>query len=156
MLKLTQLVGFGAGGAPDVTPEPINFSDVADAGVTASAGTNVVTILGIDTAITLRLTLTSAMTALQSLHVYREGVEVTSGTSGVSIDVTVSNGHSLQYFFTNAEDNTTWSGTATLINLSDGGATLETFGYSLQDTGTGGGGWWGGGGGEGGAGWNPP
>lgn len=156
MLTLTQLAGCGAGGTNTVTPQPIDFSDVVDAGVTASAGTNVVTIQGVDLAITLRLTLTSQMSSLQVLHVYRNGTEIASGTSGTTMDVVVSNGQSLQYFFTNAEDNSLWSGTGTVTNLSYGGATLDTFSYSLQDTGTGGGGGgWSGGGGGGGE-WNPP
>lgn len=63
MLKLTQLVGFasGGGGGTDATPNAIDFNDISDAGITASAFTNVVTISGIDTTITVRLTVTSAM-----------------------------------------------------------------------------------------------
>jgi hypothetical protein len=79
---------------------------------------------------------------------------VAEGTSGTTIDVTVANNQTLQFIFTNANDNTIWSGTATLTNLSDAGATLDTFTYSLQDTGTGGGS--GGGGAGGGWGGDPP
>ena len=150
MLKLTHLAGFAVGGGPDATPDPIDFVDIADAGVTASAGTNVVSITGIDTTITLRLTLTSAMAAQQIVHVFRDGIEVATGVAGTTIDIDVANNQTLQYFFTNAADNTTWSGTATLTNLSDAGATLDSFTYLLQDTGTGGG-FGGGGGGGGGA-----
>lgn len=153
MLKLTHLLGFGVGGGPDATPDAIDFTDIADAGVTASAATNVVAVTGIGGAITLRLTLSSDMTDLKVVHCYVDGLAVAEGTAGTTIDVTVTNNRTLQFIFTNADDNTIWSGTATLTNLSDAGATLDTFAYSLQDTGTGGGGSGGGGGGWGG---DPP
>ena len=38
--------------------------------------------------------------------------------------------------FTNSQNLTTWSGTATVTNESDFGAVLDTFTYTLQDTGT--------------------
>lgn len=136
MLKLTQLAGFGSGGGgTDATPNAIDFNNISDSGFTASAGTNVVTITGIDTTITLRLTLTSGMSGLRVVTVYRNGAFVSQGTSGTTIDVAMTNGQTLQYFFTNSQDASTWSGTATVTNLSDGGATLDTFTYTLQDTG---------------------
>jgi hypothetical protein len=74
------------------------------------------------------------------VDVFRDGLAVGQGTSGATIDVTIGNGQTLQYAFTNVADNTTWSGTATLTNVSDANAVLDTFAYSLQDTGAGGGG----------------
>lgn len=150
MLKLTHLSGFGVGGGPAATPDPIDFNDIADAGVTASAATNVVTVTGIGVAILLRLTLSDGMSALQTVEAYRDGTMVAQGTSGTTIDVTIANSQTLQFIFTNAVHETIWSGIATLTNLSDAGAVLDTFAYDLQDTGIGGGG---GGGGWGG---NPP
>ncbi|MFM9863663.1 MAG: hypothetical protein ACKVRO_08650 [Micropepsaceae bacterium] len=148
MLKLTNLSGFAAGGGPDATPDALAFGSIFDAGVTASAATNVATVTGLGVAIALRLTLSSDMTDLQVVHVYVNGLQVAEGTSGATIDVNVANNQTLQFIFTNADDNTIWAGTATLTNLSDAGVTLDTFDYWLQDTGLGGGG----GGGEG----NPP
>lgn len=137
MLKLTQLAGFGSGGGGnDATPDAIDFNNVSDAGLVASAGTNVVTITGIDTTITLRLTLSSGMSGTRVVSIYRNGSFLSQGSSGTTIDVTMQNGQTLQYFFTNSLDATTWSGTATVSNLSDGGATLDTFTYTLQDTGS--------------------
>ncbi|MEQ1868222.1 MAG: hypothetical protein ABL996_26695 [Micropepsaceae bacterium] len=137
MLQLTQLIGFGSGGGgTDVTPNGIDFVDISDSGFTASAGTNVVTISGIDTTITLRLTLTVAMASGRVVYVYRDGFLATSGSSGTTIDVTITNGQTLQYFFTNSQNLTTWSGTATVTNESDLSAVLDTFTYTLQDTGT--------------------
>lgn len=150
MLKLTHLAGFSVGGGPAATPDPIDFNDIADAGVTASAATNVVTVTGIGVAIVLRLTLSDAMSAQQTVEAYRDGVLVAEGASGTTIDITIANNQTLQFIFTNALNTVLWSGIATLTNLSDAGAVLDTFAYDLQDTGTGGGG---GGGGWGG---NPP
>lgn len=141
MLKLTQLVGFGAGGSGvDKTPAPVDFTDIADAGVTASAGTNVVTITAIDLPITLRLTVSEPMSAERTVSTYRDGVLAATANAGTTTDVVMTTGQTLQYVFVNAQDNTTWSGTATLTNVTDGNATLDTFAYSLQDTGSGGGG----------------
>ena len=139
MLKLTQLVGFGgAGGGTDVTPAPIDFSDVFDAAIVASGATNPVTISGIDTTITLRLTLTTSMTSQRVVDVYRDSVFVAQGAAGTSVDVALTNGQTLYFNFTNSQNNTTWSGTATVTNVSDGDVVLDTFNYTLQDTGTGG------------------
>jgi hypothetical protein len=139
MLKLTQLTGFAAGGGTvDATPDPIAFDDISDAGVTASATTTLVTISGIDTTITLRLTLTASMSASQIVDVYRDGGFVTQGASGTTVDVAMTNGQTLQYNFTNALDGTSWTGTATVTNVSDGNAVLDTFAFTLIDTGSGG------------------
>lgn len=137
MLKLTQLTGFGSGGGGiDLTPNAIAFDDIFDIGLTASVGTNVVTITGIDTSITLRLTLTEGMTGFRTVSVLRNGAFLTSGSSGTTIDAVLMNGQTLQYHFVNAEDLSEWIGTATVSNLSDGGAILDTFDYYLQDTGS--------------------
>jgi hypothetical protein len=140
MLKLTQLAGFGSGGGgTDATPNAINFGDISDSGFTATAGTSVATVTGIDTTITLRLSLSASMSGVRAVSVYRNGAFVSQKTSGTTIDLTIMNGETFQYFFTNALDNTTWSGTATLSNLSDGGTILDTFAFTLQDTGEDGG-----------------
>lgn len=154
MLKLTQLVGFGAGGGgADKTPGPIDFVDIADAGVTASAATNAVTISGIDVPITLRLTVSQPMTDERTVSTYRDATLVGTANTGSTTDVVVSNGQTLQYIFVNAQDNSFWTGTATVTNVTDANATLDTFAYDLQDTGSGGGG---GGGGVSVAEQNPP
>lgn len=141
MLKLTQLVGFasGGGGGTDATPNAIDFNDISDAGITASAFTNVVTISGIDTTITVRLTVTSAMSGQRPVYVYRDGGWVSTTTSGTTVDVTMTNNQTLQYGFANSQNSTTWSGTATVTNESDAGAVLDSFTYTLTDTGSGGG-----------------
>jgi hypothetical protein len=140
MLKLTQLIGFGVGGAStDASPNPIDFDDISDAGVTAAAATNTVTIAGTDIPITLRLTLTDPMSPERTVSVYRDGSLAGSANSGTTIDVAMTNGQTLQYGFVNAQDNSLWIGTATVTNVTDANAVLDTFAYSLQDTGSGGG-----------------
>lgn len=97
MLKLTHLAGFAAGGGPGVVPDPIDFADIFDAGVTATAGTNVVTVTGITVAITLRLTLSVAMSPLKVVEVYRDGSLFALGSSGTTVDVTIANNQTLQF-----------------------------------------------------------
>lgn len=149
MLHLTQLAGFGAQSAnADFTPNPITIANIADAGFVATAQTNTVTITGIDASVTLRLTLSAAMSPERTVDAWRDGELVNQGTAGSTIDVTLTNAQTLHYAFANAADLTTWSGTATLTNLTDANAVLATFTFALQDTGSGGGGGGGGGGGE--------
>jgi len=138
MLTLTQHIGFGSGsgGGTDVTPNAIAFNDVWDQGFVADAATNVQTISGIDTTITLRLQVTVGMSNVQTLKVYRNGALVFTVISGDYVDVDMTNGQTLQYAFRNSENFSEWQGTATLTNLSDGGATLDTFAYYLSDTGS--------------------
>lgn len=140
MLTLTQLAGFGSGGGggTDATPNAIDFADISASDTVAVAFTNVVTIGGIDMAITLRLTLTAAMAAKNTVSVYRDGALVATGNSGTTIDVDLTNAQTLQYAFANTQNSTIWSGTASVSNLSAGGAVLDTFAYTLEDTGTGG------------------
>ena len=141
MLHLTHLIGFGAGSSgADKTPDAIAFADIFDAGVTAAASTDTVAITGIDVAITLRLSLTAPMSSERIVTVYRDGTPVETASSGTTVDVVMTNGQTLQYLFVNAQDNSTWNGTATVTNLTDASATLDTFAFLLQDTGSGGGG----------------
>ena len=141
MLHLTQFAGFGAqSAAADVTPNPINIPNIADAGFVASAQTITAAITGIDAGVNLRLTLSSAMSPERTVDVYRDGTPAGQGTAGSTIDVTLTNTQTLHYAFSNAADLTTWSGTATLTNLTDANTILASFTFNLQDTGSGGGG----------------
>jgi hypothetical protein len=137
MLTTTQLIGFGSGGGgTDVTPGAIAFDDVWDQGFVASAATNVQTVSGIDTTITLRLSVSVAMSSVQTIRVYRSGVLVATASSGSFVDVGMTNDQTLQYLFTNSANFTEWTGTATLTNRSDGDAVLDMFTYYLYDTGS--------------------
>ena len=147
MLQMTQLAGFGAQAlTPDVTPNAITIGDMSAAGFVATALTNAVTISGINAPITLRFAVSTPMTLARTVTIFRDGTPVLVGDSGNAVDVTVTNGQVLQAELANALDLTTWTGTVSLINLTDANTTLSTFAFSLQDTGSGGGG--GGGGGQ--------
>jgi hypothetical protein len=149
MLQSTQLAGFGAQAlAADVTPNAITIGDLSAAGFVATALTNAVTISGINSAVTLRFSVSTSMTPARTLTVFRDGTPVAIGDSGNAVDVTVTNGQVLQAELANALDLTTWTGTVSLINLTDANTSLTTFAFSLQDTGSGGGGGGGGGGGQ--------
>lgn len=141
MLQLTHLAGFMAfAPGSDITPNPVSIPDIANAGFVASAQTVPVIITGIDTQVTLRLTLTAALSSARIIAVYRDATLAAQADAGNFIDVTISNAQSLTYEFVNALDLSFWSGTATLTNLSDANATLATFAFTLHDTGSGGGG----------------
>jgi hypothetical protein len=139
LLKLTHLGGFAAGAA-DVRPNAVNFTDISVLDNPASGATNVVTFTGIDVTIALRLSLSSNMSFDNIVDVFRDGSPVAQGTSGATIDVSVANNQTLQFTFTNTMPVTTWSGTATLTNLTDANAVLDTFTYALTHIGGGGGG----------------
>lgn len=148
MLTLTQLCAFGATNSADLVPDHFVLSDIIDAGFIASARTSIATITGISAPISLRLQLTSPMTAARTLAILVNGSAAAQASSGTVLDVTIANGQTLQIEMANAEDVSTWSGTATLSNLSSAGTPLASFTFNLQDTGSGGGGGGGGGGGE--------
>ena len=148
MLQLTSLMGFAAQSqAADITPNPVTIADITAAGFIASALTGPILISGINMPITLRFQLSSPLGTTRTITLYRDSVQVAVGDSGTFLDIPVSNGQVLQAELANATDLTTWSGTVSLVNLSDAGAALASFAFSLQDTGSGSGGGGGGGGG---------
>ncbi|MEQ1756580.1 MAG: hypothetical protein ABL973_20865, partial [Micropepsaceae bacterium] len=141
MLQLTQLLGFAARSqAADLTPNLVSIADVTNAGFVASALTTPVTITGIDAPVTLRLTVSSPLAVTRTASIFRDALLVAQADNGSFVDFQMNNAQSLQIELANATDLTTWSGTATLSNLSDGGVILATFAFTLQDTGSGGGG----------------
>ncbi len=149
MLTLTSLCGFASATADaDVTPDPISWPPLSDAGFVATVLTPPVTISGISIPVTLRASVSVPLTAQRTLGVLRDGIQVAQASSGFAADFTIGNGQTLQIELANASDLTTWSGTLSLNNLSGASALLASCPFSLQDTGSGGGGGGGGGGGE--------
>ena len=146
MLCLTQFCAFGVSNPADLVPDPFSLSDLNDAGFVASARTNIITLTGISSPITLRLQVTSPMSTARVLTIFVDGSEVVLATSGTQADFAIANGQTLQIEMSNAQDVSTWSGTAALSNLSSANTLLASFAFSLQDTGSGGGGGGGGGG----------
>jgi hypothetical protein len=122
-----QSEGVGGGGS-DVTPDAINFNNIV---AFASFGTtNTVTISGIDAPITLRATWTASGTPILG-YWYVNGALVSIGTS--PRDVTVTNGATV-YFRAYMTDEGASTGTVTVTNQSDGGATLDTFTFYIEYT----------------------
>jgi hypothetical protein len=154
MLRLTALAGFGGVSAgPDITPDAFSWPDLANAGFVAMALTPAVTLTGISVPILLRASVSSPLSPTRTLTLLRDGIPVLTASQGLSADILVVNGQTLQVELANATDLTVWWGTLSLANLSAAGATLASCTFTLQDTGSaGGGGGGGGGGGDGGGG----
>ena len=131
--------GVGGGGS-DKTPGAINFDNIFD--YARFGATNTVTISGIDAPITLRATWTASGTPIFA-YWYVNGALVAFGAS--PRDVTVTNGATL-YFVAYMTGDGASTGTVTVTNQSDGGATLDTFTFYLEYTSYYGGGGGGGGG----------
>lgn len=149
MLSLTNLCGFAsAADGPDVRPDPVSWPPLDNAGFVATALTPAVAITGIAVPILLRVAVSTPLDATRTLTVLRDGLPVAEATSGSALDVTFADGQVLQVGLANAADLTTWVGTLSLANLSDGATALAACSFRLQDTGSAGGG--GGGGGSGG------
>lgn len=98
MLHLTQLAGFASQSATaDIMPDPITIPNISDAGFVASAQTNTVAITGINASVTLRLTLSVAMSPERTIDAWRDGALVNQSTAGSTIDVTLTNMQTLHY-----------------------------------------------------------
>ncbi len=138
MLRLTQLAGFGVAAGGDRTPNAIdlgNISATATEPNDAVATNAAVAVSGINEAITLRITLTAAMSGTRIVEALVNGAVAATGNAGTTLDVVVNDGQTLAYRFSNTINSVggggnTWSGTATVTNVSDGDAVLDTFTYS--------------------------
>lgn len=151
MLSLTSLCGFAATTeGPDTRPDPVTWGPLDNAGFVASAMTPPAAITGIAVPVLLRVAVSTPLDTTRTLTVLRDGLPVATATAGSTLDVTFADGQVLQVELANAADLTTWSGTLSLANLSDGATVLAACSFRLQDTGSAGGGDGGGGGGGGG------
>ena len=119
--------------ASDITPDAISFADISISDDDGVALTDTVTISGITEPVILQLALSSAMSADRVIDVNRSGSFIGSYGSGSVILIEVSNGDTLYFIFTNGQDGSTWGGTATLTNSTDGGAAVDSFTYSLTN-----------------------
>lgn len=107
------------GGAADVTPNAVNWTDATEVGL---ARTNTQTISGINTAITLTITYTG--TGRRALYYSLNGgfdLDITVQPASIS----VSNGDTLNFAMEGYRPPQT--STITVKNASDGDATLDTF-----------------------------
>jgi hypothetical protein len=132
MLTLTALAGFGVSSAQaDASINPFTIDGIADTAPTAFAQTSDVIITGINVPVTLRLSLTQAATGGRIASVIRNNLVVAQVTAGTATEFQVSAGQALRFAFQNPVLPSLWSGTATLVNLTDGGAQIASFSYVL-------------------------
>lgn len=127
---------------PDVTPDPVNWTDSFASGptndsfipgVSVGGNTNNQTITGINVPITLRATCSRPLNAGENLAAYVNGSlyaeEMTIGES--TMDVTVNNGDVVLFRFGGFYTTTV---TFTITNTSDGNAILDTFNSTVVKT----------------------
>lgn len=119
----------------DATPSAIDWTDTGNGVGTGIGSTNTPTISGIDVPITLRLSWTVSGNPLAAMYVSVNGSAAASGATS-PLDFVVSNGQTVGFSYTNFTgyfyDTVSTSGTATVTNLTDGGATLDTFTYDVS------------------------
>lgn len=105
---------YGAEASVDVTPDAVNWTDVTG---TVQGSTNAQTITGISTSITIAATVTG-------------GASISANVAGNPTSLPASVSNNQQVTFTLFGSNI--SGSVTVINQSDGNATLDTFNYGLD------------------------
>lgn len=138
-----------AAGGGDVTPTSISgsFNDVVVTNGSGIETTNEVTIAGITSPIVVRFAWTSTSSSPTKARIMKNGAAVQ--TYGLTyVEVTCINGDKLKWetyaAYTHPAGNYD-TGTVTVTNQSDGGATLDSFAFACQYVRTGGGGGGGGG-----------
>lgn len=106
------------GGGGDVTPNAVNWNDVAAPG----GSTNTVTITGIDTAINLSISWTGY--AIGQFNVYKNDSETSLADNDSPFTLSVSNNDEIYFYAFTA---TAQSISMTVTNASDGNTVLDTF-----------------------------
>lgn len=111
----------------DVTPNALNWNNISTSA--SSGSTNTQTISGINTTITLRVTYTRDDEAY-TLVTYVNGTSVGGAQAPSNYTFNVSNGDTVYFFAVGGE---TRDSSASVSNVSDSNAALDSFGISLQD-----------------------
>ena len=131
-----------AAGGGDVTPDAINWGDIS---VTSGSGIethSAQTLAGIDSPIVLRAAWTSSSASPTKGQWIKNGVAVQAPQLS-PVEVTASAGDQLAWqtycAYTHPSGNYD-TGTVTVTNQSDGGASLDTFTFACQYVRSGGGG----------------
>ena len=106
------------GGGGDVTPNAVNWNDVAAPG----GSTNTVTITGINTAINLSISWTGY--DVGAFDVYKNDSVTSLGDEGSPFTLSVSNNDEIYFYAFTA---TAQSISMTVTNASDGNTVLDTF-----------------------------
>lgn len=137
-----------AAGGGDVTPSAINWGDITVTSGDGIESNSAQTLAGINSPITLRASWTSTSTNPTKGQWVKNGISVQAPQLS-PVEVTASVGDQLYWqtycAYTHPSGNYD-TGTVTVTNQSDGGATLDTFTFACQYVRTGGGGGGGGGG----------
>ena len=118
----------GGGGGGDVTPNAVNWTDVAAPG----GSTNTQTITGINTAINLSISFTGY--GAGAFNVYKNDSETSLADEGSPFTLSVSNNDQIYFYAVSVGEQTI---SVTVTNASDGNTVLDTF---TINTGEGGGG----------------
>ena len=106
----------GGGGGGGVTPNAVNWNDVAN------GSTNTQTITGINTAINLTISFTGYVSG--SFNVYKNDSETSLADEGTPFTLSVSNNDEIYFSGSPGEDQTI---SVTVTNASDGNTVLDTF-----------------------------
>ena len=117
------------GSAVDVTPNAVNWTDVAAPG----GSTNTVTITGINTAINLSISFTGY--GVGAFNVYKNDSETSLANEGSPFTLSVSNNDQI-YFYAGGASVASIS--VTVTNTSDGDTVLDTFTINVGEEGGGG------------------
>lgn len=132
-------------GGGDVTPAAVNWGNITNSGVNNGQGVNSAqTITGVNSPVTLQAAWTSLNSPPYSARGawFKNGVLVSAlADSPVSVNCVVNDSLYFYMSCSNAlEEGNYDTGTVTVTNTSDSGATLDTFTFTLQYTPSGGGG----------------
>lgn len=119
------------GGGGDVTPNAVNWNDVAAPG----GSTNTVTITGINTAIDLSISWTG-YPGTGAFDVYKNDSSTSLSDNGSPFTLSVSNNDEI-YFYVSGSAVASIS--VTVTNASDGNTVLDTFTMNVGEEGGGGG-----------------
>lgn len=110
--------GGGGTGTGDVIPNALNWPNCSGVVIASSPAQ---TVTGIDTGITLQLSWTGSASAAVQVN----GLNV--GQGATPLNFTAHNNDTVGFLFSNPNT----SGTATVKNISNGSATLDTFTYAV-------------------------
>jgi len=119
------------GGGGDVTPNAVNWNDVAAPG----GSTNTVTITGINTAIDLSISWTG-YPGTGAFDVYKNDSSTSLADNGSPFTLSVSNNDEIYFYVSGSAVGTI---SVTVTNASDGNTVLDTFTMNVGEEGGGGG-----------------
>lgn len=117
------------GGGGDVTPNAVNWNDVAAPG----GSTNTVTITGINTAIDLSISWTGYF--IGAFNVYKNDSGTSLADNGSPFTLSVSNNDQIYFYAATVTEQTI---SVTVTNASDGNTVLDTFTINTGEEGGGG------------------